>query len=74
MGLMLGLPKTPTARQNPRPRHRHHLSLKAVGEIPGDASARRRSTSWPTSPNSYSHDELRVTHAQNIVLPHVAIG
>jgi sulfite reductase (NADPH) hemoprotein beta-component len=47
------------------------ISLKAVGEIPGDATSAQIDLMADLA-ERYSHDELRVTHAQNIVLPHVA--
>jgi sulfite reductase (NADPH) hemoprotein beta-component len=47
------------------------ISLKAVGDIPGDASSAQIDVMADLG-ERYSHDELRVTHAQNIVLPHVA--
>ena len=46
------------------------ISLKPVGGIPGDASAEQIETMADLA-ERYSHDELRVTHAQNIVLPHI---
>ncbi|MBY4636588.1 nitrite/sulfite reductase [Sphingopyxis sp. XHP0097] len=46
------------------------ISLKPVGGIPGDASSTQIDLMADLS-ETYSHDELRVTHAQNIVLPHV---
>jgi sulfite reductase (NADPH) hemoprotein beta-component len=46
------------------------ISLKPVGGIPGDASADQIRTMADLG-KAYSFDELRVTHAQNIVLPHV---
>ncbi len=49
------------------------ISLKAVGEIPGDASAAQMETMADLA-ERYSHDELRITHSQNVVLPHVAEG
>ncbi|QJQ33543.1 nitrite/sulfite reductase [Sphingomonas lacunae] len=49
------------------------VSLKAVGEIPGDASSAQIDVLADLA-EQYSQDELRVTHAQNIVLPHVFIG
>ena len=48
------------------------ISLKAVGEIPGDASSAQIDVMAELG-ERYSQDELRVTHAQNIVLPHVAV-
>ena len=46
------------------------ISLKPVGGIPGDASADQIDLMADLA-ERYSFDELRVTHAQNIVLPHV---
>jgi sulfite reductase (NADPH) hemoprotein beta-component len=48
-----------------------NISLKPVGGIPGDASSAQIDTMADLA-ERYSFDELRVTHAQNIVLPHVA--
>ncbi|MCA0208098.1 MAG: nitrite/sulfite reductase [Proteobacteria bacterium] len=47
-----------------------NISLKPVGGIPGDASSAQIDV-MANLGEKYSHDELRVTHAQNIVLPHV---
>ncbi len=47
-----------------------NISLKPVGGIPGDASADQIDVMADLG-ERYSFDELRVTHAQNIVLPHV---
>ena len=47
-----------------------NISLKPVGGIPGDASADQIDVMADIA-ERYSFDELRVTHAQNIVLPHV---
>ena len=46
------------------------IGLKPVGGIPGDASADQIRLMARLA-KRYSFDELRVTHAQNIVLPHV---
>ena len=48
-----------------------NISLKPVGGIPGDASSAQIDVMADLA-ETYSFDELRVTHAQNIVLPHVA--
>jgi sulfite reductase (NADPH) hemoprotein beta-component len=48
-----------------------NISLKPVGGIPGDASSAQIDLMADLA-ERYSFDELRVTHAQNIVLPHVA--
>jgi sulfite reductase (NADPH) hemoprotein beta-component len=47
-----------------------NISLKPIGQIPGDASADQIDVMADLA-ERYSFDELRVTHAQNIVLPHV---
>jgi sulfite reductase (NADPH) hemoprotein beta-component len=46
------------------------ISLKPTGGIPGDASADQIRLMADLA-RDYSFDELRVSHAQNIVLPHV---
>ncbi|MGX7894374.1 nitrite/sulfite reductase [Tsuneonella sp. HG222] len=46
------------------------ISLKPVGGIPGDASADQIRLMADLA-ERHSFDELRVTHAQNIILPHV---
>ncbi|MEO8722929.1 MAG: nitrite/sulfite reductase [Sphingobium sp.] len=46
------------------------ISLKPVGGIPGDASSDQIKLMADLA-ERYSLDELRVTHAQNIVLPYV---
>ncbi len=46
------------------------ISLKAVGEIPGDASADQMDTIAALA-DQYSFSDVRVTHEQNLVLPHV---
>jgi sulfite reductase (NADPH) hemoprotein beta-component len=48
-----------------------NISLKKTGDIPGDASSAQIDVMADIA-KDYSFDELRVTHAQNIVLPHVA--
>jgi sulfite reductase (NADPH) hemoprotein beta-component len=47
-----------------------NISLKPRGGIPGDASAEQIGLVADLA-ETYSFDELRVTHAQNLVLPHV---
>ncbi|MEO5865652.1 MAG: nitrite/sulfite reductase, partial [Sphingomonas sp.] len=49
-----------------------NISLKALGAIPGDASADQIDAMADLA-ERFSFDELRVTHAQNIVLPHVRV-
>lgn len=46
------------------------ISLKPKGGIPGDASSAQIDLMADLA-EQYSFDELRVTHSQNIVLPHV---
>jgi sulfite reductase (NADPH) hemoprotein beta-component len=46
------------------------ISLKPVGGIPGDATAAQIHLMADLA-REFSFDECRVTHAQNIVLPHV---
>ena len=46
------------------------ISLKAPGEIPGDASADQMDIIADLA-QRYAGDEIRVTHAQNLVLPHL---
>jgi sulfite reductase (NADPH) hemoprotein beta-component len=46
------------------------ISLKPRGGIPGDASSAQIDLMADLA-EQYSFDELRVTHSQNIVLPHV---
>ena len=50
-----------------------NISLKPPGGIPGDASADQIDLMADLA-ERFSFDELRVTHAQNIVLPHVRIA
>jgi len=47
-----------------------NISLKPIGGIPGDASADQIDVMADLA-ERYSFDELRVTHSQGIVLPHV---
>ncbi|WP_010215825.1 nitrite/sulfite reductase [Sphingomonas sp. PAMC 26621] len=49
------------------------ISLKPTGGIPGDASADQIDVMADLA-ERFSFNELRVTHAQNIVLPHVAVS
>ena len=46
------------------------VSLKRIEGIPGDASADEM-RALASIADDYSHSELRVTHRQNVVLPHV---
>ncbi|MEL7199025.1 MAG: nitrite/sulfite reductase [Pseudomonadota bacterium] len=60
-------------------RHRHDsyvsavISLKPVGGIPGDATGDQMRLMAKLA-KQYSLDELRITHTQNVVLPHVRIA
>lgn len=47
-----------------------NISVKPIGGIPGDATADQIDLMADLA-TRYSHDELRITHAQNVVLPHV---
>ncbi|KKC35529.1 sulfite reductase [Devosia epidermidihirudinis] len=49
------------------------VSLKPVGGAPGDATDAQMDVVADLA-ERYSFDELRVTHEQNLVLPHVAIA
>jgi sulfite reductase (NADPH) hemoprotein beta-component len=49
------------------------ISLKPIGGAPGDATAEQMRAIADLA-ERYSRSELRVTHEQNIVLPHVARG
>ncbi len=46
------------------------ISLKRPGEAPGDASAAQMRVLADLA-EAYGHDELRISHEQNVVLPHV---
>ena len=46
------------------------ISLKPVGGTPGDATADQMRTIASLA-RDFAHDEIRVSHEQNIVLPHV---
>ncbi|MFN3259212.1 MAG: nitrite/sulfite reductase [Pikeienuella sp.] len=48
------------------------ISLKPIGGAPGDATAEQMRAMAEVA-ERWSLDELRVTHEQNIVLPHVAL-
>ncbi|MEZ5804371.1 MAG: nitrite/sulfite reductase [Rhizobiaceae bacterium] len=57
--------------------HRHPdyaavtISLKGIGEAPGDASDSQMEAIADIA-EKYGFDELRVSHEQNLILPHVA--
>ncbi len=46
------------------------ISIKAHGETPGDASTEQMEVMADLA-EKYGHDELRISHEQNVVLPHV---
>ena len=63
-------------RRNVTPhRHPDHavvtISLKGIGEVPGDASASQMDAVADIA-EAYAFGEIRVSHEQNLVLPHVA--
>ena len=47
------------------------ISLKPIGGIPGDATAEQMEAVADLA-ERYGHDEIRVSHEQNLVLPYVA--
>jgi sulfite reductase (NADPH) hemoprotein beta-component len=49
-----------------------NISLKAPGETPGDATALQMEAVADLA-QRFGHDDIRVTHAQNLVLPHVQL-
>ncbi|MEO0426813.1 MAG: nitrite/sulfite reductase [Pseudomonadota bacterium] len=49
------------------------VSLKPVGGVPGDATAEQMRVLADLA-EANSADELRITHEQNVVLPHVALA
>ncbi|SNS29700.1 nitrite/sulfite reductase [Tropicimonas sediminicola] len=46
------------------------VSLKAHGQTPGDATAEQMRVLADLA-ERYGHDELRISHQQNVILPHV---
>jgi sulfite reductase (NADPH) hemoprotein beta-component len=46
------------------------ISLKAPGAVPGDATAEQMRVVADLA-ERYGHDEIRVSHEQNLVLPHI---
>lgn len=48
------------------------ISLKPIGGAPGDATADQMDVIADVA-QRFGHDELRVTHEQNLVLPHVKL-
>ncbi|HXV32036.1 MAG TPA: nitrite/sulfite reductase, partial [Sinorhizobium sp.] len=65
-------------RQNVQP-HKHPdygmvtISLKPIGGIPGDASHEQMDVVADLA-EEYAFDEIRVSHEQNLILPHVALA
>lgn len=49
-----------------------NISLKPIGGVPGDATDAQMDVIADLA-ERYSHDEVRVTHEQNLVLPHVKL-
>jgi len=49
------------------------VSLKPIGEAPGDASADQMDAIAGLA-EAFAFDEIRVSHEQNLVLPHVALA
>jgi len=49
------------------------ISLKPIGGVPGDATAEQMRVMADLA-EACSADEMRITHEQNVVLPHVALG
>ncbi|SCW76080.1 sulfite reductase (NADPH) hemoprotein beta-component [Rhizobium mongolense subsp. loessense] len=49
------------------------ISLKPIGGIPGDASDAQMDAVAEIA-EEYAFDEIRVSHEQNLILPHVALG
>ena len=47
------------------------ISLKPIGGVPGDATADQMRAIADLA-YQYGHDEIRISHEQNVVLPHVA--
>jgi sulfite reductase (NADPH) hemoprotein beta-component len=48
------------------------ISLKAIGETPGDATSEQMEVVADLA-ERYGQDDIRVTHEQNLVLPHVKL-
>ena len=66
------------AQQNVQP-HKHPdygmvtVSLKPIGGIPGDATDRQMDAIADIA-EEYAFDEIRISHEQNVILPHVALA
>jgi sulfite reductase (NADPH) hemoprotein beta-component len=48
------------------------ISLKSIGGVPGDATSAQMEAVADIA-ERYSHDEIRVSHEQNLILPHVRL-
>ncbi len=46
------------------------ISIKAHGQTPGDASAEQMRVMADLA-ETYGHDDIRISHEQNVILPHV---
>jgi sulfite reductase (NADPH) hemoprotein beta-component len=65
------------ARNNLRPHKKPgyaivEVALKAIGETPGDITAEQLDAMADIA-EAYGHGDVRVTHEQNLVLPHVKL-
>ena len=49
------------------------ISIKAHGQTPGDATSDQMRTMADIA-EKYGHDELRISHEQNVILPHIHKG
>ncbi|MCP5075206.1 MAG: nitrite/sulfite reductase [Rhodobacteraceae bacterium] len=49
------------------------ISIKAHGQTPGDATSEQMRVMADLA-EKYGHDELRISHEQNVILPHVHKG
>ncbi|MEP0232901.1 nitrite/sulfite reductase [Roseibium sp.] len=49
------------------------ISMKPIGGIPGDASDAQMDVIADLA-ERYAHDEIRISHEQNVILPHVKIA
>jgi len=49
------------------------ISLKGIGETPGDATSDQMRVMADLA-EQYGHNELRISHEQNVILPHVHRG
>jgi len=49
------------------------ISLKKHGDTPGDATAQQMRVMADLA-ERYGHDELRISHEQNVILPHVHVS